>query len=70
MKADPAGALRACATALFGILGGRARQALDPAAVDPSPLGAHRIFMLGHGFHTGLAVHAREVPEAAWPARR
>lgn len=70
MRAGPAGTLIACATALFGVLGACARQPLDPVAVDPSPLGAHRIFVLGNGFHTGLAVHAREVPEAAWPARR
>ena len=70
MRAGPAGTLLACATALFGVLGGCAQQALDPVAVDPSSQGAHRIFVLGHGFHTGLAVRAREVPEAAWPARR
>jgi len=70
MRAGPAGTLVVCATALFGVLGGCASQGLDGVAVDPSPLGAHRIFVLGHGYHTGLAVHAREVPEAAWPARR
>ena len=70
MKARPAVTLLACAAALFGMLVGCAGQALDPVAVDPLPLGAHRIFVLGHGFHTGLAVHAREVPETAWPARR
>jgi uncharacterized protein (TIGR02117 family) len=70
MRAGPAGTLLACATALVGVLGGSARQELNGVAVDPPPLGAHRIFVLGHGYHTGLAVHAREVPEAAWPARR
>jgi uncharacterized protein (TIGR02117 family) len=69
MRAGPAGALLACATALLGVLSGCARQAFDPVAVDPSPPGAQRIFVLGHGYHTGLAVQAREVPEAAWPAR-
>ena len=54
---------------LFGMLGACARQGLGPVAVDPR-LDVHRIFVLGHGFHTGLAVDAREVPEAAWPARR
>ena len=70
MRAGPAGTLLACVTALFGMLGSCAQQGLDRVAVDPSPLGVHRIFVLGHGYHTGLAVHAREVPEAAWPARR
>lgn len=70
MRAGAAGTLLACATALFGVLGGCAPQTLDRAADDPSPPGAHRVFVLGHGFHTGLAVSAREVPEAAWPARR
>ena len=70
MRAGPAGTLLACATALFGVLGGCAHQELDRVAHDPSPPGAHRIFVIGYGYHTGLAVHAREVPEAAWPARR
>jgi uncharacterized protein (TIGR02117 family) len=68
MRVGPATTLLACATALFGVLGGCVRQGLDRVAVDPSPLGAHRIFVLGHGYHTGLAVHARELPDAAWPA--
>jgi len=70
MIAGPAGTLLACATALVGVLAVCARQELDGIAVDPPPLGAHRIFVVGHGYHTGLAVYAREVPEAAWPARR
>ena len=62
--------LLAFAIALFAALVGCAGQALEPAAVDASPREAHRIFVVGHGVHTGLAVRAREVPEEAWPARR
>jgi uncharacterized protein (TIGR02117 family) len=69
MSAGPVSALLACAAALFGLVGGCVH-GLDRVAIDPSQLGVHSIFVLGHGYHTGLAVHAREVPETAWPARR
>ena len=39
-------------------------------AIDAPPPGVHSIFIVAYGFHTGLAVRARDVPEAAWPARR
>lgn len=29
----------------------------------------HSIFVIAHGYHTGLAVRGREVPATAWPAR-
>ena len=70
MRAGPATILLACATALFAVLGGCAFQAMEPVAADRSPPGSHRIYVIRHGGHTGLAVRAREVPEAAWPARR
>jgi uncharacterized protein (TIGR02117 family) len=70
MKTGSAGALLTCVTALCSILAGCATREPDRIAVDTPPLGVHSIFVLGHGYHTGLAVRAREVPEAAWPARR
>lgn len=30
----------------------------------------HRVYLVGHGWHTGIAVRAADVPEEAWPARR
>jgi uncharacterized protein (TIGR02117 family) len=42
----------------------------DRSASATSPAQAHRIFVLGGGYHTGLVVPARAVPESAWPARR
>ena len=28
------------------------------------------VFVLGYGYHTGLAVQARDLPQGAWPAQR
>jgi uncharacterized protein (TIGR02117 family) len=36
---------------------------------EAAPAGEHRVYVTGHGQHTGLAVHAQDVPRAAWPAR-
>ncbi|HEY2969490.1 MAG TPA: DUF2459 domain-containing protein [Casimicrobiaceae bacterium] len=47
---------------------GCARQ--EAAPIVEAPIGeGHSIFVLGHGYHTGLAVHARDLPRAAWPAQ-
>ena len=33
----------------------------------PSPVGAKTIYVLSHGWHTGVAVKRADVPEALWP---
>ena len=68
MRARVAGTLLACVTALIGAIGDCAAARLDGAAAAGPR--THRIFVLGSGYHTGLVVRARDVPQAAWPARR
>ena len=60
----------ACLAALCGVLVSCAKLEPDRLATYPALPGRHSILILGHGYHTGLVVRAREVPETAWPARR
>lgn len=42
-----------------------------PPAPSPAPQGpAHRVWVVHHRMHSGLAVRAAEIPPQAWPARR
>ena len=61
-------ALLAC-IAVISVLIGCARQEPNRIAIAEPPPGVHSIFIIGHRYHTGLAVRARDVPVAAWPAR-
>ena len=56
--------------ALMHGLSGCARHEPSRIAADAPPPGLHSVFVVAYGFHTGLAVRARDVPEALWPARR
>jgi uncharacterized protein (TIGR02117 family) len=56
--------------ALMHGLTGCARHEPTRIAIDAPPPGVHSFFVVAYGFHTGLAVRAGDVPEAAWPARR
>jgi uncharacterized protein (TIGR02117 family) len=69
VKTAAAGSLLALAIALLGVPMGCARQ--EAAPIAEAPMGEVRaVFVLGYGYHTGLAVHARDLPQAAWPAQR
>jgi uncharacterized protein (TIGR02117 family) len=56
--------------AIVQALAGCASQEPNRLAADASPPGVHSVFVVAHGYHTGLVVRSRDVPEAAWPARR
>jgi uncharacterized protein (TIGR02117 family) len=56
--------------ALVHVFAGCARHEPSRIAIDVPPPGVHSIFVVSYGFHTGLAVRARDVQEAVWPARR
>jgi uncharacterized protein (TIGR02117 family) len=62
--------LLVCLAALYGVLVSCAKQEPDRLATYLPVPGRHSVFVLGHGYHSGLVVRAREVPEGAWPARR
>ncbi|HEY2968703.1 MAG TPA: DUF2459 domain-containing protein [Casimicrobiaceae bacterium] len=68
MKTTAAGLILAFATALLGISMSCAREGAAPIVEAPVREG-RAIFVLGYGYHTGLAVHARDLPQAAWPAQ-
>jgi uncharacterized protein (TIGR02117 family) len=51
-------------------LTGCASQGPNRLAAEAPPPGIRSVFVVAHRYHTGLAFHARDVPEAAWPARR
>jgi uncharacterized protein (TIGR02117 family) len=40
----------------------------DPASAEAGP--QRTIYVVRHGWHTGIVVRAADVPESAWPARR
>jgi hypothetical protein len=69
-KANPAGMLLACTIAVSTLLEGCAAHEPNRIALEPPPAHARSIFVVAHRYHSGLAVRARNVPEAAWPARR
>ena len=69
MRAAPACVLLACASVLV-VLTGCARQQPNRLAGFSAPPGMHSVFVAAHGYHTGLVFRARDVPPAAWPARR
>ena len=69
MKTAATGPILAFAIALLGIPMSCAREGAAPIGETPVREG-RAVFVLGHGYHTGLAVHAGDVPLAAWPARR
>jgi uncharacterized protein (TIGR02117 family) len=69
VKTAAAGPLLALATALLGVPMGSATQEAVPIVEAPVREG-RAVFVLGHGYHTGLAIHARDLPQAAWPAQR
>jgi uncharacterized protein (TIGR02117 family) len=50
-----------------GCAGPALQPAVSSAAPEQSP---HRIWVVHHGYHTGIAVAAADVPPQAWPARR
>ena len=62
--------LLAWLTASLAAIAGCAGTQVDGSAAGSATAGTHRIFVLGTGYHSGLVVNARDVPEAAWPARR
>lgn len=68
-SARPA-AIPAAALALaFAVVGCAApTRAPDPAFSEQAP--AHRVHVVFHGWHSGIAVRADDVPPRAWPARR
>lgn len=53
--------------ALLVLLGGCT--ATGHGLPDVPATGEHRVYVTGHGRHTGLAVRAQDLPEGAWPAR-
>ncbi len=64
------GVLAVALVAIMQGLAGCASREPNRLALDaPSP-GMHGFFVVSHGYHSGLAVRARDVPEGAWPARR
>jgi len=43
----------------------------DQGVAAPAPQAtAHRIYVVNHGWHSGIVVRAADVPAHAWPARR
>lgn len=61
----------ACAAVLvlmFAGAGCAVSQAVADAASTTAP--AHRVHVVFHGWHSGIAVRAADVPPQAWPARR
>jgi uncharacterized protein (TIGR02117 family) len=59
----------AAAALLFAALAGCALPRADRLAVSTSPPDARTVYVIAHGWHTGIAVRAADVPEGAWPAR-
>jgi uncharacterized protein (TIGR02117 family) len=51
-------------------LAGCASQGPNRLSAGAPPPDMRSVFVTAHRYHTGLAVRARDVPEAAWPARR
>jgi uncharacterized protein (TIGR02117 family) len=56
--------------ALLVFADGCARRQPNRLAHAPPPWGTHSVLVVGHRYHTGLAVRAGDVRAAAWPARR
>ena len=56
--------------ALVQAFAGCATQEPNRLATDTLSPGMHAVFVITYRYHTGLVVRARDVPEAAWPARR
>jgi uncharacterized protein (TIGR02117 family) len=70
-----AGGWRASARALVLALALASAGCALPAASPAAPAAApeqpdHRIWVVHHGYHSGIVVRAAEVPPQAWPARR
>lgn len=43
---------------------------IAPITQAPLEPGQHRLYVVNHGWHTGIVVRAADVPAHAWPARR
>lgn len=70
-----AGGWRASARAFVLALALASAGCAVPAARPAAPLAApgqpaHRVWVVHHGYHSGIVVRAAEVPPRAWPARR
>ena len=57
------------AATVISALAGCAPQEPSRIEAGAPPAGVHSIFVTTYGYHTGLIVRAREIPDGAWPAR-
>ena len=38
--------------------------------IPPSPLSAETLYVVNHGWHTGLAIRRGDIPDGVWPETR